>query len=469
MSTQPRIAIVGGGIAGLSVAYELSRRGKNDFILFEPSSHLGGIVETVRRDGFVIECGPDSWVTEKPWARQLAVELGLEDEIIQSNDEHRRTYLLEDDKLIAMPDGMRMMVPTDLEAIANSPFFTEKARQAYQQEISRAEELKAFAATRPAGEDESIASFVQRHFGPEVTEKIAAPLLAGVFGGDIRQLSAAAVMAPFVTMEREHGSLILALQNRRERKQSVFTTLKNGLESLIEAMSGTIPSSAIRLSEPVHSISPKPDGWEVATLSGTASFDQVVLATPVHVARELISPWNPELGLLLNFEATSSVVAAFAFDQEQSAAFEVPEGFGFLVPQNYEDRPADSEPQLLACTFVDQKFPHRSPAGCTLLRVFYGGNSAPPLLSAPDEAILVLAHSQLSRIFPGLQQPHFSLVRRLPRSLPQYQVGHVARVARIEATVREIHGLHIVGNAFHGVGLPDLIRQGRSVAVDISS
>ena len=215
----PRIAIIGGGLSGVSTAYELARRGHTDFVLYEATSRLGGIVETHRQDGFVIECGADSWVTEKPWARELAIELGLEDEIIPSNDAHRRTYLLEDGKLIPMPDGMRMMVPTDLEAIATSPLFSESARQAYREEPSRAEELKAFAASRPSDWDESVASFVQRHFGSEVAEKIAGPLLAGVFGGDIRKLSAQAVMANFVKMEREHGSLILGLQRHSRNEQ----------------------------------------------------------------------------------------------------------------------------------------------------------------------------------------------------------------------------------------------------------
>ena len=245
-----RIAIIGGGLTGVSAAYELTRRGHTDFVLYESSPRLGGIVETHRPQGsnagFVIECGADSWVTEKPWARELAIELGLEAEILPSNDAHRRTYLLQDGKLIPMPDGMRMMVPTDLEAIAESPLFSEEARRAYREEPSRAEELKAFAAARSADEDESVATFVQRHFGSEVTEKIAGPLLAGVFGGDIRKLSASAVMANFVKMEREHGSLILGLRkhSRDGKSQPVFTSLRSGLQSLIEGMAAIIPAIA---------------------------------------------------------------------------------------------------------------------------------------------------------------------------------------------------------------------------------
>jgi oxygen-dependent protoporphyrinogen oxidase len=464
----PRIAIVGGGLSGLSAAYELSRRGCDDFVLYEATSRLGGIVETHLQHGFVIECGADSWVTEKPWALELAVELGLEAEILPSNDARRRTYLLQGDRLVPMPDGMRMMVPADLAAIDGSPLFTETARQAYREEPSRAEKLKAFDAARPADSDESVARFVERHFGGEVAEKIAGPLLAGVFGGDIRKLSAAAVMANFVQMEREHGSLILGLQAqvRGGKKSSVFTSLKGGLQSLIDGMAAVIPASAVRLGEPVVSLAPRSGKWRVETAAGAAAFDQVVLAAPVHVARRFVALWNPELAALLDIEASSAVVAAFAFDREQSAKLAIPDGFGFLAPQGSGANPA--EPELLACTFVHQKFDHRAPEGCALLRAFFGGDAAPGLLGQPDEAILGLARRRLSRVLGPLPEAKIALVRRWPLSLPQYSVGHRARVARIEAVVREIPGLHLVGNAFHGVGLPDLIRQGRALAEALS-
>jgi len=460
----PRIAIIGGGLSGVSCGYELSRRGFSDFVLYEATARLGGIVETRHQDGFVIECGADSWVTEKPGAHELAVELGLEDQILPSNDARRRTYLVVGGELVAMPDGMRMMVPGDIEAIAASPLFSESARQAYRQEPSHAEELKAFAASRPADWDETVADFVQRHFGVEVSEKIAGPLLAGVFGGDIRKLSAGAVMAAFVKMEREHGSLVLALQRqaRKVQKPSVFTSLKGGLQTLIEGMAAKIAPSAVRLSEPVKALRPKAGKWEVTAASSTESFEQVVVATPAHMARKLVAPWSQELQSLLEMEATSAVIAAFAFDQEQSAKLKIPQGFGFLVPQRYESAPAP--PELLAGTFVDQKFSHRAPQGCVLLRAFFGGDSAPSLLLQPDASILELARRQLSQILGEVPEAKIALVRRWPLSLPQYTVGHQARVARVEEILGVSPGLHLIGNAFHGVGLPDMIRQGRITA-----
>jgi oxygen-dependent protoporphyrinogen oxidase len=468
----PRVAILGGGLSGLSAAYELTRQGHRDFVLYEATSRLGGIVETHREAGFVIECGADSWVTEKPWARELAIELGLGSEIIPSEDARRRTYLLEGDRLVPMPDGMRMMVPGNLDAIDRSPLFSEAARRAYRAEPSRAREFQAFAAARRPGEDESVESFVHRHFGDEVTQKVAWPLLAGVFGGDIQQLSVSAVMAPFLKMEREHGSLILALQEQKRRgttSSSVFTSLKSGLESLIEGMARTIPSSALRLAEPVLALSRQSDQWELVTSTATDRFDHVIVATPVHITRELLSPGYPELASLLNIEATSAVVAAFAFNREQSSIFEIPEGFGFLVPQQHGQLPMEGEPELLAATFVNQKFSHRAPEGCVLLRAFFGGNAAPALLPKSDEFIAELALRRLSRVLGPLPPPGLSLVRRWPLSLPQYTIGHLARVARIERLAEDIPGLHLIGNAFHGVGLPDLVGMGRSVAAGLAS
>ncbi|AXC12951.1 Protoporphyrinogen IX oxidase, aerobic, HemY [Acidisarcina polymorpha] len=465
-ASRSRIAIIGGGIAGVSTAYELSRNGHADFVLYEASARLGGIVETVHQDGFVIECGPDSWVTEKPWARDLALELGLEAEILASNDAIRRTYLLLNGELTPMPDSMRMMVPTDLEDIERSPLFSEAAKQAYRLEALRAAEFKASAAARPSLEDESVACFVERHFGSEVTEKVAGPLLSGVFGGDIRQLSASAVMAPFVKMEQEYGSLVVALQKQRSQKRqssAVFTTLKSGLQTLVERMTAVIPPSNLRLSEPVSEMNWSRGEWEVATRSGLACFDRVVLATPVHISRRLVARWNSELGSLLDIEATSAVVVAFAFSPELASSVQTPKGFGFLVPQSQNEL-IGQEPELLAATFVDQKFSHRVPEGGMLIRAFYGGESAPKLLDEDDSSILKLSHRRLSHILGELPEPSIALVRRWPRSLPQYTIGHRRRVGRIEEISREIPGFYLVGNAFHGVGLPDLVRQGRALA-----
>ncbi|MGB0124706.1 MAG: protoporphyrinogen oxidase [Silvibacterium sp.] len=453
-----RIAIVGGGLSGLSAAYQLVHEPQVEFTLFEASPRLGGIVETVRRDGFVIECGPDSWVTEKPWARELAVELGLEAEIIPSNDQQRRTYILRHNQLIPMPDGMRMMVPAQLAAIMESPLFSEQARLAYRSEPKRAEELKASALKQD--QDESVGSFVRRHFGDEVTRTVAGPLLAGVFGGDIETLSVRAVMPAFVKMEREYGSLILALQSRAdENGNALLTSLRSGLGTLIERIAAALPAGCVRLSHEVTRLDRTDQGWRVYARSSEQPFDAVIVATPAHVTQRLLRPIHKQFGSLLAMEATSAIVVAVAFTPEQTRGLKIPRGFGYLVPQH---RGTDS--QLLACTFVDQKFSHRAPDGGILLRGFFGGDVAEALLNENDETLTTLALQRLSDVLGPLPSPHLSVVRRWPLSLPQYAVGHLERMARLEALVGSFPGLHLAGNAYHGVGLPDMVRMGREAA-----
>jgi protoporphyrinogen/coproporphyrinogen III oxidase len=453
-----RVAIVGGGVAGLAAAYELARLARNgaavQVVLFEASTRLGGIVETVREGGFVIECGPDGWVTEKPWARELADELGLGSEVMASNDSTRKTYVLIEKKLQAMPDGMRMMVPVDLNALDASELFSAEAKQAYRDEVGRAEELRAEA---PEG-DESVAEFVRRHFGDEVLKKIGAPLLSGVFGGDVTKLSVQAVMAPFVTMERERGSLIAALQARAiaaSNSASLFTTLRSGLGTLVDRMIATIPEDWVRLASEVSFLSFGEEGWLVGTARGVERFDAVMMATPVDVARSLLAPLDERAAELMEMEASSAVVVGFGFSD--ATKFDVPQGFGFLVPQG-------SDSLLLACTFVDQKFNDRVPQGGRLVRAFFGGKAADRLMRCGNDETAAVARMELARILGPLPEPQVTVVRRWPRSLPQYGVGHLERMDELAERVSELDGLWLLGNGYRGVGLPDLVRDARDAA-----
>lgn len=453
-----RVAIIGGGLSGLAAAYELNRSETVDFTLFEASPRLGGIVETVRRDGFVIECGPDSWVTEKPWARELVAELDLKDEIIPSNDHTRRTYIQRGRELISMPDGMRMMVPSDLSAIEGSPLFSDEARAAYRREPECAAELKA--ASLKDGEDESVAAFTRRHFGEEVTHTLAGPLLAGVFGGDIDSLSARAVLPAFVKMEHEHGSLIRALQLRAGSKaESIFTTLRPGLGTLIERLASSLPAGRVRTNERVMGITRKEHRWCIRTADGEEIFGTVIVATPAHAARALLRSLEARFDSLLNMRATSAIIVAFAFQPQQAREMRIPPGFGYLVPPQ-----PNQNDQLLACTFIHQKFSHRVPPGGALLRAFFGGDTAQALLDKSDEAIAALALERLSETLGPLPAPHLVILRRWPLSLPQYAVGHLDRVAELEKLIKAFPGLHLAGNAYHGVGLPDVVHMGHEAA-----
>jgi protoporphyrinogen/coproporphyrinogen III oxidase len=477
-----RIAILGGGIAGLAAAYELEKaRQKNpeiDWHLYESTNRLGGIVETTQQDGYILEQGPDGWVTEKPWARDLAIELGLEDQLISSNDAIRKTYILIDGVLQPIPDRMRMMVPEDLSTLAQSPLFSDTAREVYASELTRAEELKASAST----EDESVASFVRRHFGEEVLTKIAAPLLSGVFGGDVHKLSVHSVMPNFVTMEQKHGSLIAALQAKAKARgdrpqQPIFTTLRNGLGTLIHALIAKLPEDRLHLNHPAHSLKREGKRWCLRTTppgekgrlgKSKKHFNHIFLATPIDITRQLLHPLDPTAATLIPTEASSAILAAFAFP---NATFTLPPGFGFLVPANPDAGAPDlspleigvsTEPQLLAATFVTQKFPHRAPAGAQILRAFFGGPSAETLAPADDKTIAQTALTQLQKVLGPLPIPTITTIRRWPRSLPQYEVGHQTRIAQLDQHIAALGNLTLLGNAYHGVGLPDLIRDARA-------
>jgi len=456
-----RVAVIGGGVAGLAATYELARQGRDgaplQVVLFEASTRLGGIIETVHEGGFVIECGPDAWVTEKPWARELAEELGLSEEVMPSNDATRKTYVLVDKKLQAMPDGMRMMVPADLDALDASELFSSEAKQAYREEFARADELRAAAPK----EDESVAEFVQRHFGDEVLAKIGAPLLSGVFGGDVTKLSVRAVMAPFVAMEREHGSLIGALQARAAatKKNSVFTTLRSGTGTLIDRMIASIPEDWIRLGADVRFVSYGEEGWLVGTARGVERFDALLMAAPVDVACSLLAPVDAEMAPMMEMDASSAVVVGFGFPDDTK--FSVPPGFGFLVPPG-------SDSLLLAATFVDQKFDDRVPQGGRLVRTFFGGKAAERLMRCGNDEIAAVARMELARILGPLPEPQVTVVRRWPRSLPQYAVGHLERMKTLEERVSMLNGLWLLGNGYRGVGVPDLIRDARAAARQVA-
>jgi protoporphyrinogen/coproporphyrinogen III oxidase len=463
-----RIAIVGGGISGLTAAYILHRDHSEtcDVSLFEAENRLGGIVETVHGDGFTIECGPDSWVTEKPWAEQLARELGLADELLRSNDHARRTYIAHQGSLAPLPDAMHMMVPTDLSAMLASPLFTEAAKQAYMEEPARAEELREAAlANRGSDMDESVAAFVHRHFGEEVAETVARPLLAGIFGGDIERLSARALLGPFISMEARYGSLILGLQQRSHApKSSVFTTLSSGLGTLVDRLQQRLPTASVRLSDPVTTLDSLPTGWAVETTRGRASFDRVVIATPLNTTRRLLArlPFTQaqQAATLLPSDANSGLVVALAYRRLDQATAAIPKGFGFLVP------PAPiSHHSLLACTFLDQKFPNRAPEGATLLRAFFASSAADQLSRRSDDEIATIARDQLVGFLgPIPQRADVTIVRHWQRSLPQYEVGHLARIAQFNVYLSSLHGLFVAGNALQGVGLPDLVRDATHAA-----
>jgi oxygen-dependent protoporphyrinogen oxidase len=462
-----RIAIIGGGIAGLSAAYYLERARASgadlEWTLFEKSDRLGGVIQTEVRDGFVLEAGPDSFLTIKPEATQLCRDLGLSDQLIGSNDAGRKTYIVVKGRLIPIPDGLEFMVPTRIWPMLGTGLFSFGTKLRMAREIW---------ATAPSGsEDESVASFVHRHFGAEMVERVAEPLLAGVYGGDAANLSVRAVLPRFAEMEREHGSLVRAtLRAHKQRArlqgktsaapQPLFTSLKFGMQQMVDAVLAALPAASLRLRHPVSALRQAGEEWQVESAEAKTSerFHNVVLAVPAIAAAALLRDIQPEFAENLErITYTSSAAVALAYNH-----LDLPPGFGFLVPRS-EGR------KLLACTFVHRKFPHRAPEGSALLRCFFSSSRVRGLLGYSDAALLDLAQRELTDIMDLRATPRFASVFRWACGLPQYATGHLERVAEMEKSLSALPGLHIIGNSFYGIGVPDCIRSGMKAAAAITS
>jgi oxygen-dependent protoporphyrinogen oxidase len=455
-----RIAIIGGGIAGLSAAFylEKARRGGADlqWALFEKSDRLGGVIQTERRDGFVIEAGPDSFLSAKPDASRLCQELGIGDQLIPSNDFSRKTYILVKSKLVPIPHGLEFMVPTRIWPMATTQLFS------FSTKLRMAAEL--FSAARKDAGDESVGDFVRRHFGQEMVDRVAEPLLAGVYGGNAERLSIRAVLPRFAEMERQHGSLVRAtlrakaLARPAAKPQPLFTSLKNGMQQMVEALVAALPPSAIRLRQQNLLLRPVNDDWQIESAGNAERFQAVLLAVPGPAAAGLLQQFHPALiEGLAGIEYTSTAAVALTYDQA-----ELPAGHGFLVPRS-EAR------KLMACTFVHEKFAHRAPDGKKLLRCFFSSSRMPDLLTHSEEALQQFARQELKDILGLRPEPKFARTFRWERAMAQYETGHLDRVAEMEKIIAAMPGFHIIGNSFHGIGVPDCIKSARLAVEQITS
>ena len=460
-----RIAIIGGGISGLSAAFELEKARASgapiEYALFESASRLGGSLLTERVEGCVVEAGPDSFLTEKPWAALLCNELGIGDQIIGSNDTQRKTYIVVHGKLVAMPDGLMFMVPTKLVPTALSSLFSWRTKLRMAQELLH--------PPRPMNGDETVGELVARHFGPEVVDRLADPLLSGVYGGDANKLSARAVLPRFVEMEEKYGSLTRAMLAAHKKMAAaakaqpvrpLFSSLKNGMQEMADALAARLAPGSVRLGARVRGIYPANGGWRVALeMAEPEYYDAVVLATPANIAGILLEGVDADLAAdLMEIPYSSSITLTLGYYRDQLAC--LPPGFGFLVPRSEGTR-------MLACTFVHNKFPHRAPADKGLLRCFLGGARDEAVLSMSDDELLRTVRYELERILQLRERPIFNRIYRWRGAMAQYESGHIARVARIEKRIAEIPALTIAGNAYHGIGVPDCIRSGQQAATAI--
>ena len=454
-----RIAVVGGGTAGLSAAYALHKRKSGgtpiEFLVYEAAQHLGGVIRTERIDDCVIEAGPDSFLTEKPWAADLCRELGLGDQLIASNDAERKTYMLVKGRLVPIPDGLMFMVPTKLLPTFLSPMFSVGTKARIVREW--------LSPPKPKNTEMSVAEFVQRHYGREMVDRVADPLLGGVYGGSADQLSVDAVLPRFVQMETKYGSLGRAMVAARKNTSSaaprpLFTSLKSGMQQMTDALIARIPKEVFRPGVRVEAVKPESGKWLVISNGRTEEFEAVVIATPAHAAAALL-PTQPELVTELRaIPYTSSMTVVLGYDETVRGA--LPAGFGFLVPRA-EGR------KILAATFVHNKFPHRASENRAIIRCFIGGSVAEEMFEHSEADIATAVERELKSILGFSAAPLFTRVYKWRKAMAQYTVGHSARVSRIKSLVTQLPGLALAGNAYSGIGVPDCVRTGTEAAASV--
>ena len=460
-----RVVIIGAGIAGLAAAHRVVEQGHAHGLAVEPllleaSPRLGGTIRTERHEGFLVEHGPDSFLSEKPWALALCRRLGLEDRLLRTDDRFRRTYVAFRGALHPLPDGFQLLAPTRLGPFVKSRLFSWPGKLRMGLDL---------VLPRGSDPDESLGAFVRRRLGREALDRVAQPLVAGIYTADPDALSLAATMPRFQDLERRERSLILGMWRAAQQapaadagtsgaRWSLFVTLRDGMEELVRALTARLPPGTVRLGTRVTDVVRDDARWRVLTATGDAeAADAVVIASEAGQAGRLLRYLDPGLSLLLDgipYAGSATVTLAF---RRADVAHPL-DGFGFVVPR-VEGRP------IIACTFSSVKYPGRAPDGFALLRVFVGGATDEAALAAPDDALAATARAQLAELLGARGEPLFTLVARYPKAMPQYHVGHLARVDAIELALRRHAGLALAGGAYRGVGIADCVHSAEA-AID---
>jgi oxygen-dependent protoporphyrinogen oxidase len=454
----PRVVIIGGGISGLSTAYYLAK-GVVASTIVESRPRLGGVIQTDHVEGCTLEAGPDSFLAAKPAALELIRDLGLAGDVIGSNDHLRVTYVRKNGRLVPLPDGLMMMVPTRILPLLTTPLLSWGTKTRMGMELLR--------APKPKPGDESVAEFVEEHYGREAVDYLAEPLLSGIYGGNPRELSVTSVLPRFVELANRYGSLtrgVLAV--RAKSKPSgpapLFRTLKGGLGQMVDAVNAAIRGRSDVVQARAETVERMGGGFRVRIGGGWLEADHLVVACEAHSGANLLGTVDPRLAELLGQVAySSSMTVALGFDAADFGG-RLPDGFGFLVPKKERRR-------LVACTWVGTKFSYRVPEGKVVARCFLGGTEDAGVLAESDEAVIAAVTAELREIAGVTAQPRFARIARWPRSMAQYTVGHPQRLAEIESRVAATPGLYVAGNAYEGIGIPDCIRMGRAAAEKITA
>jgi oxygen-dependent protoporphyrinogen oxidase len=451
------VIVIGGGIAGLAAAHRLTTAGV-PVLLVEGERRLGGKILTEARDGFVLEGGPDAFLASKPHGRELATELGLD--LVGSNDRVRRAFVMRAGRLHPLPDGFTGVAPRRLRPMLTTRLLSPagKARLA----------LEYLVPARGGDADESLGAIVRRRAGNEVWTRLVEPLVTGVFAGDGDRLSARATFPMLPDAEQRHGGFIRAGRAARKAGANatptalLFSTPAGGLGAMVDALAARIGPAAILCGSPAARLETRAEGGVTVRLAdGRAVTGRAaVVATPAFAAADLLAPLDADLaGELRAIEYVSTATVSVAVPD--AAVTRPLDGHGFVVPR------AEGGP-LVGCTITSTKFPHRAPHGWTLVRGFVGRAGMDDLAAWSDDDLVRLMRDELRRSLGVHVAPDLARVVRWPDAIPQYNVGHLARVARIEQRVAALPGIVLAGHPYRGIGIPDCIRSGQDAAAAVA-
>lgn len=462
-----KIIIVGGGIAGLAAAYRIQEEiaGKGaaiECVVVESSNRFGGKILTARFDGFIVEGGPDSFISQKPGAIELCKKLGIADRLVGTNPDQTSTYVYTGKKMRPMPDGLSLMVPTKFAPFVMSPLFSLSGK------IRMGMDL--LIPKKSDDSDESLASFIRRRLGEEALRKMAEPMLAGIYASDPEKMSIKATFPMFVQAEQKYRSLILGMLARKRQQQppapttnppySLFMTLKNGLGELVETLIEKSPAITFRTGVNVRAVLRGPGGgpgWRLATADGEdLAADAVILAPPANIAAAMLEETAPQVtNLLIRINYVSTAAVTLAYRKE---GFSHPlNGFGFVVPK-------DEKRKIMACTWTSTKFPRRAPKDFVLIRCFVGGALQEELAEQDAKTLAEMVQNELLEIMGVREKPVFCRVYSNRKANVQYHVGHEALIGQVQRELKSFPGLFLSGSAYTGIGIPDCIQNGSRAA-----
>ncbi|WP_318506184.1 protoporphyrinogen oxidase [Bacillus sp. T3] len=453
-----KVIIVGGGITGLAAAYYLQKEAQQKSLpieikLIEASTRLGGVIQTVKKDGFVIEKGPDSIIARKTSGINLIEELGLKDKVISNTA--GKSYILVKGKLHTMPEGSFMGIPTRVTPFAVSGLFSPvgKLRAAADFVLPKGKPQK----------DQSLGKFFRRRLGNEVVENLIEPLLAGIYAGDIDKLSLMSLFPTFYQMEQEHRSLVLGLKKtmpeppkqpaskKQPARKGMFISLTTGLEEIVIQLEKRLGESVLK-GTAVTKVTRQSDGYEVTLANGTSEkADSVIIATDHFHAQKMLAEFS-FMDCFKDMPSTSVANVAMAFPK--SAIKQDIDGSGFVVSRNSDFR-------ITACTWTHKKWPGSTPEGMALLRCYVGKPNDQEAVNLSDDEIIEIVLNDLNKTMNITEKPLFHVVTRWKKAMPQYTVGHKERMEQVKAALNEeLPGVYLAGGSFEGVGIPDCITQG---------